>query len=162
MLLFPNVFYCLLLDFIKSDPPAVLWDADGFCYEKSFTHLLAIPKRELAVLYIRLLDIYVFICSNTLKWQVLWFPNTIKWHDWNLGTFLAKMSGSTGRYRTCHWNQYSYIPIWYHILHLGIFPFFSKLFSEAVALSLDLISTGIRELASLTKKSISSVALSFL
>lgn len=67
MLLFPNVFYCLLLDFIKSDPPAVLWDAAGFCYEKSFTHLLAIPKRELAVLYIRLLDIYVFICDNTLK-----------------------------------------------------------------------------------------------
>ena len=67
MFLFPNVFYCLLLDFIKSDPSAVLQDADGFCYEKSFTHLLAIPKRELALLYIRLLDISVFICDNTLK-----------------------------------------------------------------------------------------------
>ena len=50
-----NVFCCLLLDFIKSDPPAVLCDADGFCYEKSFTHLLAIPKRGLPVLYIRFL-----------------------------------------------------------------------------------------------------------
>lgn len=60
MLPFPNVFYCLLLDFIKSDPPAVLWDADGFCYEKSFTHLLAIPKRELAYC-ISVFLIYTFL-----------------------------------------------------------------------------------------------------